>query len=204
MEACLVPASPDRSYRRAMTSTHATRRVDLPAAVGTLGALGFTAVGLLQAIDPSFPGEPAFAVRTIPSAISALLMAGSVVALHRSGVAGTGRFVRIGLAAAALGWVADAAAQLISQAKGVDYPPPYILATALLLFGMLPAAVAVLREGAWSGWRRWTPLVTVLYLAAASPLFATPGALANLAGALWGACWIALGAALLRGTARRG
>jgi hypothetical protein len=47
-----------------------------------------------------------------------------VVALRRSGAAGTRRFVRIGLVAAALGWVVDAAAQLISQAMGFDYPPP--------------------------------------------------------------------------------
>ena len=123
MEAALVPASPDRSYRRAMTSTHTTRLVDFPAALGTLGALGFTAVGVLQAIDPTFPGEAAFAGRNSPSAIAALLKVGSVVALHRSGAAGTRRFVRIGLAAAALGWVVDAAAQLISQAMGFDYPP---------------------------------------------------------------------------------
>jgi hypothetical protein len=171
--------------------------------LGTIGAAVFTGVGVLQTIDPTFPGEPAFAARNAPSAIGALLMVGLVVGLHRSGAAGDRRLVRLGLAAAALGWVVDAAAQLISQAMGVDYPPPYILATALLLFGMLLPGVAVLRQGVWSGWRRWTPLVTVIYLAAASPLFATPGALANLAGAFWGACWIALGAALLRGRAQR-
>ena len=74
---CPRSGPPDRSYRRAMTSTPTTRRVDLPAAVGTLGALGFTAVGGLQALDPTFAGEAAFASRNVPSAVAALLMAGS-------------------------------------------------------------------------------------------------------------------------------
>src|SRR6476619_2498310 len=106
--------------------------------LGTVGALVFTGVGVLQTIDPTFPGEPAFAGRNVPSAIGALLMVGLVVGLHRSGAAGERRLVRLGLGAAALGWVVDAAAQLISQAMGVDYPPPYVAALALLVFGMLP------------------------------------------------------------------
>ena len=91
--------------------------------------------------------------------------------------------------------------QLISQAMGVDYPPPYIAASALLVFGMLPPGIAALREGVWSGWRRWTPLVTVICLVVASPLLGAPGVVANAAGAVWGACWVALGGALL--TARQ-
>jgi hypothetical protein len=179
-----------------MTSSQAT--VPL---LGTVGALVFTGVGVLQTIDPTFPGEPAFAGRNVPSAIGALLMAGLVVGLHRSGAAGERRLVRLGLVAAALGWVVDAAAQLISQAMGVDYPPPYIVATVLLVFGMLPPGIAALREGVWSGWRRWTPLATVIYLVVASPLFGAPGVLANLAGTGWGMIWLALGVALL--TARQ-
>jgi hypothetical protein len=173
----------------------------LPATLGTLGALVFTGVGVLQTIDPTFPGEPAFAGRNVPSAIGALLMVGLVVGLHRSGAVGDRRLVRVGLGAAALGWVVDAAAQLISQAMGVDYPPPYIAASALLVFGMLPPGIAALREGVWSGWRRWTPLVTVICLVVASPLLGAPGVVANAAGAVWGACWVALGGALL--TARQ-
>ena len=128
----------------------------LPATLGTLGALVFTGVGVLQTIDPTFPGEPAFAGRNVPSAIGALLMAGLVVELHRSGAAGERRLVRLGLVAAALGWVVDAAAQLISQAMGVDYSPPYIVASVLLVFGMLPPGMAALWEGVWSGWRTST------------------------------------------------
>jgi hypothetical protein len=179
-----------------MTSSQAT--VPL---LGTVGALVFTGVGVLQTIDPTFPGEPAFAGRNVPSAIGALLMAGLVVGLHRSGAAGERRLVRLGLVAAALGWVVDAAAQLISQAMGVDYPPPYIVATVLLVFGMLPPGIAALREGVWSGWRRWTPLSTVISLVVASPLLGAPGVLANLAGTGWGMIWLALGVALL--TARQ-
>ena len=96
--------------------------------LGTIGAAVFTGVGVLQTIDPTFPGEPAFAGRNVPSAIGALLMVGLVVGLHRSGAAGDRRLVRLGLVAAALGWVVDAGAQLLSQAMGVDYPPPYIVA----------------------------------------------------------------------------
>ena len=179
-----------------MTSSQATVPV-----LGTVGALVFTGVGVLQTIDPTFPGEPAFAGRNVPSAIGALLMVGLVVGLHRSGAAGDRRLVRLGLVAAALGWVVDAAAQLISQAMGVDYPPPYIVATVLLVFGMLPPGIAALREGVWSGWRRWTPLATVIYLVVASPLLGAPGVLANLAGTGWGMIWLALGVALL--TARQ-
>ena len=169
--------------------------------LGTIGAAVFTGGGVLQTIDPTFPGEPAFAGRNAPSAIGALLMVGLVVGLHRSGAAGDRRLVRLGLVAAALGWVVDAAAQLISQAMGVDYPQPYIVASVLLVFGMLPPGIAALREGVWSGWRRWIPLATVIYLAAASPLLGAPGVQANLAGACWGMIWLALGVALL--TARQ-
>jgi hypothetical protein len=169
--------------------------------LGTVGALVFTGVGVLQTIDPTFAGEPAFAARNVPSAIGALLMAGLVVELHRSGAAGERRLVRLGLVAAALGWVVDAAAQLISQAMGVDYSPPYIVASVLLVFGMLPPGMAALWEGVWSGWRRWIPLATVIYLTAASPLLGAPGVPANLAGTGWGMIWLALGVALL--TARQ-
>lgn len=169
--------------------------------LGTVGALVFTAVGVLQTIDPTFPGEAAFAGRNVPSAIGALLMVGLVLGLHRSGAAGDRRLVRLGLAAAALGWVVDAAAQLISQVMGVDYPPPYIVATVLLVFGMLPPGIAALREGGWVGWRRWVPLATVIYLVVASPFLGAPGVPADLAGTGWGLCWLALGVALL--TARQ-
>ena len=179
-----------------MTSPHTTASL-----LGTLGALVFTGVGVLQTVDPTFPGEAAFAGRNVPSALGALLVVGLVVGLHRSGAAGDRRLVRLGLAAAALGWVLDAVAQLVSQAMGVDYPPPYVVATVLLVFGMLPPGIATLREGVWSGWRRWTPLVTVICLVVASPLLGSPGVVANAAGTVWGVCWLALGAALL--TARQ-
>ena len=179
-----------------MTSSHTSASL-----LGTLGALVFTGVGVLQTIDPTFAGEPAFAGRNVPSAIGALLMAGLVVGLHRSGAAGGRPLVRLGLVAAGLGWVVNAAAQLISQAMGVDYPPPYIVASALLVFGMLPPGVATLREGVWSGWRRWTPLATVIVLFVASPFLGAPGVASDAAGTVWGACWLVLGVALL--TARQ-
>ena len=85
--------------------------------LGTIGAAVFTGVGVLQTIDPTFPGEPAFAGRNVPSAIGALLMVGLVVGLHGSGAAGERRLVRLGLVVAALGWIAI-------SARVTDTAPP--------------------------------------------------------------------------------
>lgn len=174
-----------------------TRPVGPPALVGVVGVLGYLAVSLVQAADPLTPADAGFTLRNIPSVVAALLLVGAVVGLARSVAAGTGRAVRMGLAAVALGWVLIAIAQVVSQLRGEDYPPPYIAATVLHVFGMLPAAVAVLRGGVWTGWRRWVPLLCAVYLAAASPFLAMPGTPSFLLGAGWGACWLLLGIVLL-------
>ena len=170
--------------------------------VGVVGAVGYLGAALVQAADPLRPDATGFASRNIPSAIAALLLVATVVGLARSGVAGNRRAARIGMIAVALGWVTTAAAHVISQLRGEDFPPPYIIATVLQFIGMMLIGVAVLRAGGWTRWPRWVPLGCALYLVSASPSLGLPDAPGHLAVAGWGVCWLVLGLVLLRHPAR--
>jgi hypothetical protein len=101
-----------------------TRSIRTAASVGVAGALGYLGTALVQAADPLPPAAAGFASRNIPSAVAALLLVATVVGLARSGAAGNGRAARIGMIAMALGWVTIAAAHVISQLRGEDFPPP--------------------------------------------------------------------------------
>src|ERR687898_575402 len=135
------------------------------ASIGIAGALGYLGAALVQAADPLPPAAAGFASRSIPAAIAAVLLVATVVGLARSGAAGNGRAARIGMIAVALGWVTIAAAHVISQQRGEDFPPPYIIASVLHFSGMVLVGIAVLRAGSWTRWPRWVPLGCAVYLA---------------------------------------
>lgn len=192
----------NRCPRHPTRAAAATARTSTTLAMAcVVGGLGYLLVALGQAVDPVTPAEPGFALRSGPAAVAAVLLVGGPVGLGLARVAGGGRTARLGLGAAAAGWVAVAAAQVVSTAAHQDATLLFVVASAVLFGGMSVSGLAVLRAGVWRGWCRWAPLLCALYLLPTSSLFGRGDALAELAVAGWAACWIVLGAALF-GAAR--
>jgi hypothetical protein len=172
-------------------------RVGLAGALGYIGALGHIGMAAAQAFDPRTPDDAGYVLRSGVAMVSALLLGGTVIALARSGAAGRVGVVRIGLVTAALGWVVTAVAPLVPQLRPGDDGSLSALATSMIVVGMLPAAVAVLRGPQWRGWRRWVPLLCAAYPVVVATALGRPSSTTPLAAAGWGLCWLALGVALL-------
>jgi hypothetical protein len=144
-------------------------------------------------------------VITVLFAVAQGLLVLGVVGLRRSGVAGSGRTARIGLALAGAGTAVIVAGHLLSipaRDQSVDGTGAvvaglvFLLGTVLSAVGFLMAGAATLRRGLWADARRFVPLATGIWLVAMLGLQFTPWL--PTAAAVLAACFLALGLALMR------
>jgi hypothetical protein len=185
---------------------------------GTVGAIGGALTALsglvVQAVvQPastvsdqvwSYPWSPALLgpVSVVYAVFHGLVLYG-VFGLARSGIAGPGRGARVGTTLAMVGTALLAVAELVSipfADQPLDAPGPsavgalFGLATVLSGVGFVVAGVTTLQAGAWSGWRRFVPLVTGLWLILTTGLAMTAALAAGVG--VYGLCLLALGLAL--------
>jgi hypothetical protein len=140
------------------------------------------------------------------AAVSQLLLVVGVLGLRRSGVAATTNTATLALWAAFAGTalivIGQVASILIRDEMVHDSWPHVVEAvfgvgTVLSAVGFLLAGKATIRAGVWHDWRRFTPLAVGAWSTALIGLQLTP-ALAS-AVAVYGLCFLALGAALATG-----
>ena len=150
----------------------------------------------------------AFRATLLLATAANVLMLIAVLGLVRSGIVGRGRLGIVGNRLAVMGMALIVPAQLgfVFIANSLDdstesnsLGAAIGLATTLAAVGLILQGIAVLRDGAWTGWGRWTPLLAGAFV----PLVLIPvqavwpeGFLWPIAG--WSACFVALGAALRR------
>ena len=158
----------------------------------------------------SYPWEgSAYVVVSLLYVVFHLLLAVGLVAFRRSGVAGTSRSARPGIAIAITGTLALAAAEIIGLPIGdalVDDTSAQVvgavfgLGVLLSAVGFVMAGTGTLRASVWKDWRRYTPLVvgiwsSILLVLPLAVSTALPGGVA-----VYGACLLAMAVALHRTT----
>jgi hypothetical protein len=75
----------------------------------------------------------------------------------------------------------------------------YGVVSIMIGLGMILAGIAVVRDGVWSGWRRWLPLVTGIWLFIPTmPALFLEGDVARISLGIWALLFALLGWALLR------
>lgn len=131
-----------------------------------------------------------------------------LLALLTCGALGTARYGRIGLYGALAGlvvltgtelWAIGAAEAVVGSAQTAALDRGYGIATTLAGIGLVVAGIAVLRAGAWTGWRRSLPLALGVYVFVPMfPAMLGPFVAARLAISGWMALFAVLGWALLR------
>lgn len=131
----------------------------------------------------SYPWDGATAITTsLIWGITQVLIVVGLMAFARSGAAPTtaGRFgARLAVAGAAL-YVIAHALSLVAYDAPLDDPISiavlscFGVGTTLTAVGLIIAGTATLRSGAWSGWRRYTPLILGAWMVAMMPLQFTP------------------------------
>jgi hypothetical protein len=186
-----------------------------------VGAAGTTVAGVLiqTLVIPttdvaddrwSYPWEAGpFVAVSLVYIVLHLLVATGLVAFGRSGVAGSSRAARSGVAIAVAGTLTltvgeiiglpirdgltdDTSAQVVGAVFG--------LGVLLSAVGFLILGVATLRANVWCDWRRYTPLVTGIWMSILVVLpLAIPKALPGCV-AVYGACLLAMALALHRET----
>jgi hypothetical protein len=147
----------------------------------------------------------AFVAFSVLSATMHGLVAYGVLAFGRSGVAGRSRAATVGVPLAIAGTlrllVGELASIPIRDATVSDSGTAIVgvvfgLASVLSAVGFLLTGWATLRAGIWRDWRRFTPLLTGVWLSAL--VFIAPFATKALHGGvgLYGACLLGMGIAL--------
>jgi hypothetical protein len=187
-------------------------------AVGALiGAAGGLVLALVTpAVGPdrfSYPLSPdAHRIIEIVFTVNHVLLLVGVLALARTGAAGTGRAGRIGLRVTAAGLVlltvCEVGAFLLAESANPTGQTDLLgggfgVSTVLIGVGLLLAGTAVIRERRWSGWARHVVLVCGL----AVFVVVIPGLMMSMvAGRLvlvtWMLIWAGLGVALVRAGGR--
>ncbi len=169
--------------------------------LATQVARGSTAVSEEAWSYPWSPGT--FVALSLLWAVTHALIFIGVLGVRRSGAAGPTRAARIGLVVALIGTAVLFVAELAEipfREQHVDDNGPSVvgglfgLGTLLTAIGLIIAGYATIRTGRWSGWRRFTPLVTGMW-----SLMLIGLVMADLASAgigIYGLCFLALGAAL--------
>ncbi|GAA4538859.1 hypothetical protein [Pseudonocardia xishanensis] len=118
------------------------------------------------------------------------------VLLALGGAVGRGAWGRIGIGLAGIGLL------MMAVAEPTMNELLFTIAPNLVGLGMIVTGVAVLREGVWTGGRRWLPLVQgIAVFAVLTPLVIVSGgppAPLGLVGLLvWEVLWVAIGVAAL-------
>lgn len=131
-----------------------------------------------------------------------------LVGLWHSRAAGSSRSGWWGVVASVAGMLLLAMTELVAISAADDrYPSSrtdlldvmYGVSTILTGVGLIVAGVAVARSTTWSGWMRWLPLVTGVYVfVPLTPAILGPFVLARIAIAVWMLLFAALGWALVR------
>lgn len=146
---------------------------------------------------------PAFALGAEPIPWFVVLLAvlhvqqlAAVLAVARSGYAGSGVLARSGLALTALGGVAFLVGELLYLIDTAVADIAFGVAPIATGLGMILVGIAVLRTRRWSGTARFLPLAIGLYVVVVlTPvLIATSAGLLAIAG--WAVLWLLLGVAL--------
>lgn len=206
-------------------STRFVRAAGLLAVVG-----GLVSGGIELFLAAAFPAAQVVGVGTtlflegLGGAMMALAIVAGLAGLLRSGAAGENRWVVGGLAAAfggmlvlGLGSVFGGSGMieihgLVRVMSRLAFEPDLLILLVLLaalVLIVLAAGIAVLRAGAWTGWRRYTPLgvglVPVLSVIALHPALLPAlldvsvfgrDQLGHWIGAVYGLTWLALGIAM--------
>jgi hypothetical protein len=176
--------------------------------IAAAGAIWLATADPVVAADRmSYPLSPGgFRVTEVIWALTHLLTFLGALALARAGFAGRGRAARFGqpLMLTGMALLVPCELAFLLTANSAESSGEVIaLSTAIGIVATVAGAgftlvgVAVLREGRWAGWARWTPLVAGVYelvvITAIAPLSDT-AFLAGIAG--WNVCLALLGAAL--------
>ena len=131
----------------------------------------------------------------------------TLVAVGLSGAAGTGLLGRLGVGLGVLGALVLAVAEVLTLSAPVTSETLFAIAPNLVGLGLILAGIAVVRNGLWTGWRRWVTLALGVYVfGVMTPLIITSGgppappALAGLLG--WQVLWVLIAVAVLVETER--
>lgn len=152
----------------------------------------------------SYPWEGATAITTsLIWGITQVLIVVGLMAFARSGAASTtaGRVGGRLAVAGALLYVMAHALSLVAYDAPLDDPLSvavlscFGVGTLLTAVGLIIAGMATLRSGAWSGWRRYAPLVLGAWMVAMMPLQFTPAL--PLAVGIYALAVMGLGVALI-------
>jgi hypothetical protein len=192
-----------------------TASIRRAALVGIVGAAA-TAIGgfVVQAfVQPSttvpqdmwsYPLTSSELVRnSVVYAVLHVLVFVGLLGFARSGLAGTGRAARIGLALAIAGTALLFASELASipirdqhadDTGAAVVGGMYGLASVLIAIGFVTAGITTVRARLWTGWRRWTPLAVGIWMGALIGLGTAGAIAAGVAG--YGLCSLALYVAL--------
>lgn len=156
------------------------------------GGLAVIGLGIAAAIEPDSAGATWFVI----AGVAAGLLVAAVLGL-RNVVDGV-RAARIALSVTAPALALFGIAHFYAL---VDEDTAILLFSVFMVvasLGLIVAGVAIIRADVWHGARRFLPLLCGLWPVATIPAGAAIGDLPHfLAVACWGACWTALGLALL-------
>ena len=200
------------------TSPTMTRRIEMAGLAclfaGLLGAAG----GIYLALRTPLVGENMwtypqrvggeFATTQTIFAVTHLGLILGLLALWWCGAVPRNRFGRIGNVVAVSGMALltinelvaiSVAGQAKDSAAAGTVGAIYGVASIMIGLGMIAAGVAALRDGEWSGWQRWLPLVLGIWLFVPTmPALVIEGDIARLALTGWSLLFAALGWVLWR------
>jgi hypothetical protein len=145
-----------------------------------IAAVGATVEGTVtpavSSADLSFPFEPTtFRLTEVLWALTHLLTLVGVLGLARSGLVGRSRLGSAGLRTTAVGMALLVPGELAFAAAAdvaADSTTAVVLGSAMGLaatltgVGFVLTGAATLREGTWTGWGRWTPLLCGMFVIA--------------------------------------
>lgn len=133
----------------------------------TAGAVLSVPVGVAASIAPSIgdsTNASAFLVSGLVLTIAHALVLAGVALLIRAGLAGRGPLAGVAVAVALLalaGQVVAEAALRVDFATGSNL---FGVDTPVLALGMILLGIAIIRAGAWTGWRRFVALAWGIYI----------------------------------------
>lgn len=158
---------------------------------GRLQVIRIAAVVMGAANIADFTFGPLLGVNDHPPALAGAMLsslraaatAGGLTALLYSGACGPGRLTRITQIVAIIGSALLVPAELLVHWSRAIAGPFYSLGVTGLLVGPTWYGTAAIRQGRWTGWRNWTPLLPAVFIALfVLAIFAGRGPQARLIG----------------------
>ena len=138
-----------------------------------LRVIRFAAVAMGAANIADFTLGPLLGVNDHPPALAGAMLsslraaatAGGLIALLYSGACGPGRMTWLAQIVAITGSALLVPAELLVHWSRAIAGPFYALGVIALLVGPLWYGTAAIRQGRWTGWRKWTPLLPAVFIA---------------------------------------